>query len=305
MKEDILKMGPYGSLIGVLTHADQADNIGPDDLCVLMLNSGLIHHVGPHRLHVDLARELAVNGIYAVRADLSGIGDSLPRPDDVPATQLAAQEPREMIDSLQSMGFRNFVIFGICSGAKHALLAVEEDDRIDGLVLVNQESTENSTQLAEQVSAQHYLRRSMWSPSAWFNLFTGRVRYGLLFKSLGRALWRKLRGVGKRNRKTVDPLRKELAPALRQKSRILALFSDRHAALAASLEAGLSDMISSGKLELGIYPDTDHLFTDRKSHDLLIKHVCRWVTVLHGRVKPVIQSAVQESAEEQRIEEYI
>jgi len=304
MKEEIVKMGPDGSLFGILTHAVKSDSIKPNDICVLMLNSGLIHHVGPHRLHVDLARELATKGVYAVRADLSGIGDSLPRPDDVPAAQLAAQEPREMLSFLEGMGFRHFVIFGICSGAKHALLAIEEGDRIDGLVLVNQETTGDNTELAERVSTQHYLKRSIWSTSAWLNLFTGRVRYGLLFKSLGRALWRKIIGFGKNNKKMVDPLRNELTLVLEHKSRLLVFFSDRHATLAASLKEGLSDVISSGKLELAIYPDTDHLFTDKKSHDLLIKHVCRWVVGLHAELS-TIPIITQDSDLEQRTEEYI
>jgi alpha-beta hydrolase superfamily lysophospholipase len=43
---------------------------------VVMLNSGTIHHIGPSRLYVAIARRCAARGIGALRVDLSGVGDS-------------------------------------------------------------------------------------------------------------------------------------------------------------------------------------------------------------------------------------
>ncbi|HEY5972738.1 MAG TPA: hypothetical protein VIT22_12400, partial [Pseudoxanthomonas sp.] len=45
---------------------------------VVLLNAGLIHRVGPFRLYVRLARELAESGFDVLRFDLPGIGDGQP-----------------------------------------------------------------------------------------------------------------------------------------------------------------------------------------------------------------------------------
>ena len=46
----------------------------------VFLSAGLLHRVGPHGLHVRLARELAQMGFSSLRVDLAGTGDSPPQP---------------------------------------------------------------------------------------------------------------------------------------------------------------------------------------------------------------------------------
>jgi len=50
---------------------------------VVLLNSGTIHHVGPSRLYVAIARRCAARGIGVLRIDLSGVGDSGVRSGEV------------------------------------------------------------------------------------------------------------------------------------------------------------------------------------------------------------------------------
>lgn len=277
--EEALLLGPYRSLVGIHTHALSGALPGAGKIAVVMLNSGLIHHVGPHRLHVKLARALAARGIGALRVDLSGIGDSSPRPDHLPAAQLGFREPREILDSLVEYGYEQFVLFGICSGARHALQAVAGDLRIRGLVLVNQEAASEDGASTTQAGAQFYLRRSLWNPRAWLNLLTGRVRYKALFTTLANEIRRRLTAGGKQQNLD-ELLRAELAPALAQDCRLLLVISDRHAQLAELLGDGIRDLQDSGQLRLAVFPQADHLFTALNDQASFIGQVCQWVEVL-------------------------
>ncbi|MFP2897131.1 hypothetical protein [Corallococcus sp. 4LFB] len=78
MRERICTFGPEQSLVGILTEPDPA-KVLPEAPAVVLSNVGLNHHVGPYRLWVELARQLAGRGITTLRFDLSGLGDSRPR----------------------------------------------------------------------------------------------------------------------------------------------------------------------------------------------------------------------------------
>lgn len=84
------------------------------------LNAGLMHRIGPGRLWVDLARELAAGGMAAVRFDLSGIGDS-----GGDATLRIAYTPQAVDDVTTAIEAfcperRDVVLVGLCSGSYHA-----------------------------------------------------------------------------------------------------------------------------------------------------------------------------------------
>ena len=77
MSERPVMIGADRNLMGIVCEPD-----GPwpaSRPAMIMLNAGLIHRVGPNRLHVRLARELAARGFLSLRLDLSGRGDSDPR----------------------------------------------------------------------------------------------------------------------------------------------------------------------------------------------------------------------------------
>jgi dienelactone hydrolase len=278
MKEKPLMVGPQGSLLGILTPAASAPATSP--LCVVLLNAGLIHHVGPHRLHVKLARSIVEHGISAFRMDLSGIGDSPPRHDGMPAAQAVVAEPREAIDALARLGYERFVLFGICSGAKHALRAGADDPRVVGLVLVNQEATQDDPEAASRASAHYYLAGSARSARAWVNLLTGRVRYKPLVSALVRELRRRVQGGASSHAALVAQFRAELEPALRRDCRLLVVLSDRHARLVELLGAELEDLRSDPRIAMHLVPTADHLFTRLAAERELLELVCGWAASL-------------------------
>lgn len=132
-----LQFGAEGQLVGVLTtpRGGAARAAAP---AVIFLNAGVIHRVGPHRLHVNLARRLAADGITSLRMDFSGIGDSRPVPGGPSFPDSAVADVRTAMDWLGTeAGFNRFVLFGLCSGADSALAAGVDDPRVEGLVLLD------------------------------------------------------------------------------------------------------------------------------------------------------------------------
>jgi len=75
MKETVYQFGPNNSLTGILSQPDESVRVA-DAPVALILNAGIVHSIGPFRLHVDIARSLAEAGFSSFRIDLSGLGDS-------------------------------------------------------------------------------------------------------------------------------------------------------------------------------------------------------------------------------------
>ena len=282
MKEEAILLGQNKSLVGVYTPAVPKDTHTGSKVAIIFLNAGLIHHVGPHCLHVRLARLLASRGVSALRFDLSGIGDSPVRQDKLPARQVVINEPREVMDDLVRRGYDSFILFGICSGAKNAVQAASGDPRVRGLVLVN--PGVDNPDVILQATSQLYMRRSLWNARAWLNLFTGRVNYKALVYTLIGSVRQKLSGNRPSNEKLPDLIRQGLEPVMSQGTRLLVLLSDRHAQLFKLFGNELQDLLHSRDLQLEVFPEADHLFTLLEKQEFLVEHVCLWVEKLQHAI---------------------
>ena len=76
MKEHAIVFGREATSVGIVTEP-AAKHTSPSLPAVVILNSGVIHRVGPNRIYVALARDLAALGFPVLRFDLSGIGGQL------------------------------------------------------------------------------------------------------------------------------------------------------------------------------------------------------------------------------------
>ena len=112
MKEQVCNFGPNGSLFGILTTPD--DDVRVDDAPIaLILNAGIVHRVGPFRIHVDIARQLAAAGFSTLRLDLSGLGDSAPRTGKIEVDDRAILDVSDAMDFLQDeTGVEKFTLLG-------------------------------------------------------------------------------------------------------------------------------------------------------------------------------------------------
>jgi pimeloyl-ACP methyl ester carboxylesterase len=168
VSEQAYLLGPRKSLVGIVTEGAPSE-ARPDRPTIVVLNAGIIHRVGPSRMNVLLARALAGSGFTVLRFDLSGLGDSEPRPDGLAPIPGGLADIREAIDWLESArGARRVVLVGLCSGANHALLYGGTDPRVAGLVLLDP-----ATPKTFRYYVRHFTPR-LFRPSVWYNVMLGR-----------------------------------------------------------------------------------------------------------------------------------
>lgn len=131
MIESVCQFGAADSLVGILTQPEEEKrNGGP---VVVLLSAGLLHRVGPFRLYISLARELARCGVSSLRFDLSGIGDSGPSKVAAAIEERTLADIAAAYDYLQdNHGVAQFVVGGLCSGADDAFRAALADQRVVG-----------------------------------------------------------------------------------------------------------------------------------------------------------------------------
>jgi pimeloyl-ACP methyl ester carboxylesterase len=178
MSERALLFGENKSLVGVITDPEPFDP-SRRPLGVIILNAGLIHRVGPNRLHVQIARRLAANGCVVLRFDYSGIGDSEARRDNTPFAKLAIAETQQAMDLLAaSRGVERFVLMGICSGADNALRTASIDQRVAGLVLIEGYSVPTRGYLV------HSYKKKLLNPRSWLRLLVGKSELWSLFREV-------------------------------------------------------------------------------------------------------------------------
>jgi pimeloyl-ACP methyl ester carboxylesterase len=176
MSESALLFGRSKSLVGILTEP-RATEGRTDPPGVVILNAGVLHHVGPSRVHVQLARALAEAGFPVLRFDLSGIGDSLPREGAETFAVSSLREIGEAFAVLEARGVRRFLVAGICSGADNGLRMALHEPRVVGAALVD------GYNLANVAHTLHRYGRRALSARSWARLVLGR-------SEVWRVLWR-------------------------------------------------------------------------------------------------------------------
>lgn len=134
VREDVLRFGAEDQLVGVVSRPCHPAPATPAAPAIVLLNAGVLHRVGPHRLHVLLARHLAGLGYTSLRLDLGGIGDSTAATDASTFRESAVADTRLVMGGLDA---GRYVLFGICAGADNALATALVDPRVTGVVLVD------------------------------------------------------------------------------------------------------------------------------------------------------------------------
>jgi hypothetical protein len=177
--ESVHCFGPGEILTGI--YAATPDGRA-NETCVVFLNSGLLHRVGPYRMFVDFAREIAYSGFPVMRFDLSGLGESMVRPEASAERVRVVADIRETLDFLQvNFGHRHFVLIGLCSGADNAHWAALEDSRIAGAVMMD-----GPGYVDLQYHIAHYLPR-LFSLARWRSVLSKLVRKALPTSGKGAA----------------------------------------------------------------------------------------------------------------------
>lgn len=289
LRETLCRFGPGGHLFGIL--AQPPARTGKP--AVVLLNAGSIHHVGPHRLYVRLARELARLGHPVLRFDFEGIGDSVLRGDGRENHPYSPTAMRDLAAALAHLradaGCERFVVMGLCSGAYNAFqagLAIDEPG-VERLVLVNpwyfhwREGLSLDTTIASHYEEVAGYKRSMRDPERWKRLLRGDVDVARLARVA-------LAHVAKLARGRWDDLREMLSPAcgtrLSQDIRAIGargrrmhvILSEREPA-AAILETEAARAVRrarrAGLFTLEHIPGGDHTFSRSGPREVLVRRV--------------------------------
>jgi len=135
--EEPLQFGDGGRLFGILTLPSMLIGKARELPVFVFLNAGMLHRVGPYRLHVRLARDLSRMGFSSIRVDLADTGDS-PRRPGLTYPQSVAADFSEITEVLESrLGRSPLILVGLCSGAHNAVRLAPEEPRVVGMVLLD------------------------------------------------------------------------------------------------------------------------------------------------------------------------
>ena len=174
-----------------------------DGLGLLVLNSGSVHAIGPNRLWVTLGRRWALRGMTMLRIDVSGIGDSPPRPGaefNVVYSPHAADDIAAALRFLAAQpGVTECHLMGLCSGAYHAFKAAVAGQTVASALMINpltffwtdgdRLSDVKDYEILE--SASKYLTKLL-TDEPWRKLVRGQLDVGLICRVLLRRLWMQL-----------------------------------------------------------------------------------------------------------------
>jgi dienelactone hydrolase len=162
--QQVVMIGARKTMVGMMTQP--VDYEQGDRPVVVILNSGIIHRVGHHRMYVVLARMLAGAGCQVLRFDLFGIGNSEGQVDSLSPLEGALADVREAVDWLvTARRARRIILVGLCSGADHSLIYGSSNPRICGLVLLDPSIPPTPAFFLRD------LLRHLSRPQSWINVF--------------------------------------------------------------------------------------------------------------------------------------
>ena len=137
MIEQSIAFGKSGNLVGTICLPDTLSaNTPSTNTGMVLFNAGVVHRIGPYRINVRLARQLALRGIPSIRFDLAGQGDSERAPGGLSFEAQSVEDLNDALDALnRAANVSRFALFGFCSGGIHSYAAAQVDTRIAGIML--------------------------------------------------------------------------------------------------------------------------------------------------------------------------
>ena len=290
MKESAVLFGKSNSLVGVISQSPQS-NETKNLPGVIILNSGLVHHVGLSRLHVRMARSMAELGFVVFRFDFSGHGDSRNRRDHLPFEESSVAETQDAMDLIgKEKGIEEFVLMGICSGAMVSFNTALRDRRVTGAALINvrdhlhKHSDEANAYFDKRTLIHHYYRMfflSTFRMNIWKKVLTGNFDFGAVLGLLANVRLAKLFPGKKRESFEQEHENNDMKSLAERGVRLLMINSEADEGLDylhVVLGRDFRDLNTYNGVTFEIIHGANHTFTMRWSQDYLLHRVQRWVT---------------------------
>jgi pimeloyl-ACP methyl ester carboxylesterase len=277
-KEIPVQFGPDGSLIGVITTPAEG-SLAP--VACLMLNMGANHRIGPRRINVKLARQMAARGISSIRFDLAGLGDSGPASGSEHFLTQAVFDLQAAMNLIQTMlGIRRFIAIGLCSGATNGLSLAVADARVVGLLMFDGYAFPG-----RRAQLERSLHRALAVP-------TNPAVIGKTIRWLQRKF--SASAAAAASPSIFEPEPPEVTAALFRRS--MSQLAERNVAVL-QLYTGTMHVTDRGRDQLGPFADEpfmqqfeyefigeiDHSLTSMASQQIFMRVVCDWaLRVAHG-----------------------
>jgi len=249
---------------------------------VIILNSGLLHHVGPFRLHIDLADRLALDGYAVMCLDQSGKGES-PRRKGMNRQQSVLLDYDDAMAELAQYGISNAVLVGLCSGADDAALIASHRDSVSGIVSLDGYARRN-VRYYLKYSITHYGKR-IFSLAAWVRFFKHRVS-----KVVVGNVEEELDGIDIRNWGSDAEMLSQYSEFLNRGGKLLAIFTtgqDYYNYLG-QLAAQIAGVQDSENIEEVYYTDANHTYSLTSHRARLLDQINTWIL----RQLPVARSSL-------------
>jgi len=275
MREKIIQFGPRDGMLGILTEP-AADRRIAGAPVVIASNVGLNHRVGPFRMYVTLARQLAARGYSMLRFDLSGLGDSAPRQDAVDDIERAVLDVRAAMDMLsQRVGAERFVQLGMCSGVDSAHTLTRTDARVAGAVFL-----EGYTFRTPRFYLRRYVRRPL--TRRFWQVYLGRkVRDFLDTQEVQEA--GDFEEIYVRSYPSRAQLKRDYRAMVERGTHLLFVFAGGLAAdYAYNYQQQFADTFGAvardPRVEVSFYPHADHLYSVQAHRAQVLSRIEQWMT---------------------------
>jgi pimeloyl-ACP methyl ester carboxylesterase len=282
MREEALIFGTP-AMVGILT--EPAPGQRQERLpAILLMNAGGLHRVGPNRLYVSMARDLAQLGFLVLRFDFAGIGDSALRQDSVPFERSSIADIQKAMDYLtQCRGVEEFVVGGVCFGAEIAFHAACADERVVGALLINGRGFDVAAVfISNRHMARYCCRSAVAIPRLWARSIVRKIRKGAADRRYVTQLtWfhlKSLRSLGKVSH-TSSPTALDLRNLCARGVEVMLVYSGTDFALDyLKTMLGGNDIVpvEDSCLRFEIVRGADHIFNSVARQNDLLKLVHSW-----------------------------
>ncbi len=303
VKESFIKFGKDRDCFAILSEPTISTSHAGLPVIVIV-NSGANHRVGPGRLYVTIARELAHLGFRSLRIDIPGLGDSVVNERSRENRDYISNSSDVIHDAIKALGedYRDYryVMTGLCSGAYasfHAALDLK-DVNIAEAVLINpltfywHEGMALEGTSIENFGYWNWYRKAARDMESWKKLLRGRANYSTLVKTIRNrvrvvvsAKTRRIRRKGYARSKSLSEvaegdLSQDLAKITsnsRHLTFVLASSDPGYDILMTDGGKMARRLLTSGKMSLYMIEDSDHTFSKYKprSHAIntIVNHI--------------------------------
>ena len=300
-RESAIRISTQPDLFGIVCEPDTP--VAKDLPLVVLLNAGSSYRIGPGRLYVFLARQLASQGFRTVRLDFCGLGDSVSpdsKHENDPHPATAFRDIELALRHLQHrFGATRIVLMGLCSGAYAAFQSAAqiqnpvlvESVLINPLTFFWKDGMSLEASPVKQLLSNHYYSWAAMQPTKWLKLFSGRSKTGIVeatkiaWQRLRICCWPKpaVRTSPNADTDTVElghPQEEDVPGDLDRivsSRRTLAMFfattDPGYSILTFYAKRKVKQLRQSGRLNVSFIPDADHTFSTRAARQTLSREI--------------------------------